>query len=66
MISDPPARSKRTRAAAHAIACRWQGHEPARPSLAAFSSEQRRLILALMAAARAEQAAKLDAADQGV
>jgi hypothetical protein len=64
MLATAPARrSKRSRAAAHAISVRWAGHDSARPSLAAMTPEQRRLILALCAAARAEQAAKLDAQD---
>jgi hypothetical protein len=64
MISTPAAISRRVRSARAANVARWAGHDATqRPSLAAFTLEQRRLILALCAAARAEQAAKLDAAD---
>jgi hypothetical protein len=64
MIGTAPASPSRVRSARAANVARWEGHETTqRPSLAAMTPEQRRLILALCAAARAEQAAKLDAQD---
>jgi hypothetical protein len=63
MLATDPS-PNRVRSARAANVARWQGHETTqRPSLAAMTSEQRRLILALVAAARAEQRAKAEPTD---
>lgn len=58
MAAEPVTRDAHARQARAASYNRWAGTDAPRPSLASLTSEQQRLIRALIAAARAERAAE--------